>query len=141
MMIPGVEIKQLQKNYEDARGSIMEILRSDDALYSGFGQVYLSTCKPGISKQLHYHNKKTDIFFCIAGKAKLVVYDIREGSPTKGKRAEHVLSTEQPLIIKVPPHVAHGFACTSREEAVILTVTSIPFNQEDSDDYHIEMMA
>ena len=139
-MIPGVEIKRLQKNYEDARGSIMEILRSDDALYSGFGQVYLSTCKPGISKQLHYHNKKTDIFFCVSGKARLVVHDVRDG-PTKGKTEEHILFPEQPMIIKVSPGIAHGFACISGEEAVILTVTNVPFNPKDSDDNHIEMQA
>src|SRR3989344_2487591 len=139
-MIPGVESKPLKKNYEDARCYIMEILRSDDALFSGFGQAYISTCRPGISKQLHYHNKKTDIFFCIAGKARLVVHDLREGS-TKGKTEEHILSLEHPVMVRVQPGIAHGFACLSGEEAVILTVTSVPFNQKEADDFHIDMTA
>lgn len=61
-MIKGVKLKKL-KVIKNNRGYVMEILRSDDSIFKKFGQVYLSTCNPGIIKGRHYH-KKTNGLFC-----------------------------------------------------------------------------
>ncbi|GAF82248.1 unnamed protein product, partial [marine sediment metagenome] len=48
-MIDGVKVKVLKVNI-DERGRLMEILRSDDPIFEKFGQVYMTTCKPGFVK-------------------------------------------------------------------------------------------
>ena len=53
-MIDGVAIKQL-KVIPDERGRLMEILRNDDDIFTGFGQVYLTTTYPQVVKAWHYH--------------------------------------------------------------------------------------
>jgi len=80
-MIDGVKVKKL-KIIPDERGRLMEILRSDDEAFKKFGQVYMTTAKPGIAKAWHYHKKQDDNFTCVCGRMKLALYDARAGSPT-----------------------------------------------------------
>lgn len=68
-MIEGVKIKRL-KVIPDARGRLMEILRSDDELFVKFGQVYMTAAYPGVVKGWHYHKKQTDNFAVIKGMMK-----------------------------------------------------------------------
>ena len=85
--IDGVKIKDL-KVIKDERGYLMEMLRCDDKIFDRFGQVYLSVCVPGFVKGWHYHKAQTDYFVVVKGNAKIVLYDDREGSKTKGKVQE-----------------------------------------------------
>ena len=62
-MITGVRIKKL-KIIPDDRGRLMEIFRSDDDFFKKFGQVYMTTVKPGIVKAWHWH--KTEIDYAAA---------------------------------------------------------------------------
>ncbi len=47
-MIAGVVVKPL-KLIPDDRGFLMEMLRSDDPIFEGFGQVYITGCKEGVA--------------------------------------------------------------------------------------------
>ncbi|NLT23291.1 MAG: dTDP-4-dehydrorhamnose 3,5-epimerase, partial [Syntrophorhabdus sp.] len=59
-MIDGVAIKML-KVIPDERGRLMEILRSDDEIFTRFGQVYMTTTYPQVVKAWHYHGKQDDL--------------------------------------------------------------------------------
>ena len=83
-MIDGVQVKPL-KPIPDERGRVMELLRSDDGIFRKFGQCYMTTAYPGVVKAWHYHKEQTDNFTIVSGTAKFVLYDRRDGSPTKGK--------------------------------------------------------
>lgn len=119
--INGVEVKQL-KLHKDDRGSVMELLRSDDRLFDKFGQVYMTTCKPGVAKAWHYHEKQSEYFSCAKGVLKLVIYDGRENSATKGELQEFMISLSSPLLVKIPPYVYHGFECASDEEVIAICI-------------------
>lgn len=79
-LIQGVKVKEL-KVIPDQRGRLMEMLRADDEIFSGFGQVYLTTTLPGVVKAWHLHKKQTDNIVCVAGMIRLGVYDDRPDSP------------------------------------------------------------
>ncbi|MHB1415038.1 MAG: polysaccharide biosynthesis C-terminal domain-containing protein, partial [Chloroflexota bacterium] len=83
-MIDGVKIVRLNP-HADERGYLVEILRADDPHFIRFGQVYVSTCYPGVVKAWHCHTKQTDTFFVVKGNAKIGIFDDREGSPTRGQ--------------------------------------------------------
>ena len=83
-MIEGVHIKRLVRHVDD-RGCVMEILRDDDEIFEGFGQVYVSACFPGVVKAWHCHERQIDSFCVLVGNAKIGLYDDREGSPTRGR--------------------------------------------------------
>jgi len=136
-MINGVEIKKL-KLIPDERGRLMEVLRCDDNIFEKFGQVYFTTAYPGIVKAWHYHKKQDDYFTCISGKIKLALYDAREGSTTKGQIDEFILSLEEPILVKIPKMVYHGFKCIADTESMVLNVPTMPYNRQEPDEYRID---
>ena len=136
-MIEGVKIKQL-KVIPDERGRLMEILRNDDELFEKFGQAYITVGYPGIVKAWHYHKKQTDYFCAIYGMMKVVLYDSREGSPTKGEINEFFIGVHNPLLLKIPPMVYHGFKAVGTTDAIILNVPTEPYKRNEPDEYRID---
>jgi dTDP-4-dehydrorhamnose 3,5-epimerase len=136
-MIEGVKIKNL-KVVPDERGRLMEILRQDDEIFLKFGQVYMTTAKPGIVKAWHYHKKQTDNFTCIHGKIRLALYDSRKTSSTFGKINEFILSIDEPKLIQIPPLVYHGFKCISDNEAIVINIPDLPYNRQSPDEYRVD---
>ncbi|MFQ5893157.1 MAG: hypothetical protein ACE5H5_02485 [Nitrospinota bacterium] len=43
--------------HPDARGRLMELMRPDWEEFEQFGQVYMTTCYPGVVKAWHYHKR------------------------------------------------------------------------------------
>lgn len=136
-MIDGVVIKKL-KAIPDERGRLMEILRADDQLFSKFGQVYMTTAYPGVVKGWHYHKKQTDHFSVVKGMIKLVLFDGRKDSPTKGEVNEFILGEHNPLLVKIPPLVFHGFKCVSQQEAICINVPTEVYNYDQPDEFRVD---
>jgi len=137
-MIQDVILKDLIV-HKDERGRLFEILRSDDKLFSNFGQAYITVCYPGWVKGWHYHKMQTDIFCVIKGEAKIVLYDKREKSKTYGKIDEYILNSEKPQILLIPKNVVHGFECISSTECCILNIPDKVYNRENPDEYRIPL--
>jgi dTDP-4-dehydrorhamnose 3,5-epimerase len=136
-MIEGVTVKKL-KVIPDERGRLMEILRSDDEDFIGFGQVYMTTCYFGVVKGWHWHEKQTDYMTVIDGMMKIVLYDGRENSPTKGEIDEMFAGRHNPVRIKIPPGVCHGFKCVCGDEAVVINTVTAPYSYEEPDEFRID---
>lgn len=133
-MIEGVATKQLRV-IPDERGYLMEILRCDDPLFSNFGQVYMTTAYPGVVKGWHYHKEQTDNMTVVRGMAKIVLYDMREKSPTFGELAEFFVGEKNPILIQIPPGVAHGMKAIGTELACMLNVPTHKYNYDAPDEY------
>ena len=136
-LVNGVIFQPL-KVVPDERGRLMEIMRRDDAFFTGFGQVYLSTVYPGVVKAWHYHKLQDDRFTCIRGMVKAVLYDDREGSPTRGKLNVFYVGEYQPALIVIPAGVFHGWKCVSEYEAYVINVPSEPYNRTNPDEFRVE---
>ena len=136
-MIDGVTVKKL-KIIPDERGRLMEILRSDDAVFKKFGQVYMTTAKPGVVKAWHYHKKQEDNFTCVHGKMRLALYDSRKSSPTYGEVNDFVISLDNPVLVTIPRNVYHGFKCISDTEAVVINTVTLPYNHKEPDEYRLD---
>ncbi len=136
-MIAGVRVKSLRV-IPDERGRLMEILRADDELFQKFGQVYMTTAFPGVVKGWHFHKKQTDNFAVVRGMIKLVLYDRRDGSATRGQVQELFLGEHNPQLVQVPPLVLHGFKCVSAEEAVVINCPTEPYNHKEPDEFRVD---
>jgi dTDP-4-dehydrorhamnose 3,5-epimerase len=136
-MIQGVYVKKL-KIIPDERGRLMEIMRSDDPFFRKFGQVYMTTAKPGVVKAWHYHKKQTDHFTCISGKMRLALYDARPDSPTHKEVNDFVISLEDPMLVVIPREVYHGFKCVSDVEAVVINTPTEIYNPKEPDEYRLD---
>lgn len=136
--IDGVKVKALRV-VPDERGWLMEILRADDPdLFSRFGQVYVSATYPGVVKAWHYHERQDDHFACVAGMVKLVLVDTRDASPTRGAVNEFFLGALNPVIVRVPRLVYHGWKCISVEPSLVVNVPTEPYRHDEPDEYRLE---
>jgi len=136
-MISGVEIKKL-KIIPDDRGKLMEILRADEPIFQKFGQVYMTTAYPGVTKAWHYHKLQDDYFTCIAGAMRLALYDAREDSPTYKEINDFVVSLDNPILVRIPKLVYHGFKCISDKEAIVINIPTSPYNYKTPDEYRLD---
>ncbi len=131
--IDGVRVRKLRR-ITDKRGFLVEIMRGDWPEFKKFGQAYLTCCNPGWVKAWHFHEKQTDSMAVVWGKAKIVLYDFREKSPTYGKMNEFIVSCSEPLLIQIPPMVMHGFTALGSEPALIVNVPDRLYNYEKPDE-------
>lgn len=136
-MIDGVKVKKL-KVIPDDRGVLMEILRRDDEIFKSFGQVYMTTAKPGVAKAWHYHKIQDDNFVCVHGKIKLVLYDARRRSATYNEINEFILSLEEPILVHIPKLIYHGFKGISDCEAIVINTPTKPYNHKDPDEFRVD---
>ncbi len=136
-MIDGVMVKQL-KVIPDERGRLMEILRADDEMFLKFGQLYMTTGYPGVVKAWHYHKRQYDHFCVVKGMMKVVLYDSRDGSPTKGEVNEFFLGEHRPVLLRIPPLVYHGFKAIGTEEALLVNVPTEMYNYREPDEYRVD---
>jgi dTDP-4-dehydrorhamnose 3,5-epimerase len=133
-MIDGAKVKRLRA-IPDERGRLMEVLRADDPEFIKFGQVYVTTAYPGVTKAWHYHKKQTDNFCCIKGMMKVVLYDDREGSPTMGEVNEFFMGEQNEILLQIPPFVWHGFKCISDTEAMVMNCSTEPYDAASPDEF------
>ena len=133
-MIEGVKVKDL-KVLPDERGLLMEMWRSDDPDFQGFGQCYVTMVYPGVVKAWHYHKKQTDHFVCVSGMAKVALYDDREGSPTRGETNTFVIGWQKQRMVIIPNGVYHGFTPVGTEPAMIVNIPTELYNYDEPDEF------
>lgn len=136
-MIDGVEVKQL-KRHADERGYLMEMLRCDDEVFTHFGQSYVALNYPGVIRAWHYHKKQDDLWVCVSGMIKAVVYDSREGSPTYGEVNEFFMGDNNPILLRIPVGTMHGYKTIGVEPSLLVNFPSQPYNRAEPDEYREE---
>lgn len=107
-MIDGVQVIPL-KRIPDERGTIMHMLRITDPHFQQFGEIYFSTIYKDAIKGWHRHREMTLNYACIYGRIKLVLFDDREQSSTRGELMEIFLGPDNYSLVIIPPEVWNGF--------------------------------
>lgn len=62
---------------------------------------------------LHFHPTQTDYWYVVAGTARVVLHDLRKGSPTHGATQALELGDNNEIGVYIPPGVGHGFAAVT----------------------------
>jgi dTDP-4-dehydrorhamnose 3,5-epimerase len=135
-MIERAMVKTLQ-GHADERGCLTEILRSDDDVFERFGQLYVSLNYPGVIRAWHYHKEQDDLWAVVKGMVKAVMYDAREGSPTRGEVQEVFLGEQNMVLLKIPVGVIHGYKTISIEPSLLLNMPTQPYNAASPDEYRL----
>ncbi len=123
--IEGVKVIPL-KRIPDERGTIMHMLRRDDPHFIEFGEIYFSTIYRGVIKGWHRHRDMTLNYACVFGRIKLVIYDDREDSPTRGALMEQFLGPDHYALVQIPPGLWNGFKGMSDPHAIIANCCTHP---------------
>jgi len=129
-MIDGVKIIP-KKQIIDERGKIMHMIRNDDDNFTKFGEIYFSYSHPNTVKAWHLHKSMTVNYVCVIGKIKLVLFDDRKLSPTKGQLQEIFLTTENYSLVSVPPGIWNGFKSIENKFSIIANCSDIPHDPNE----------
>ena len=130
-MIDGVLVVPL-KRVPDERGTVLHMLKRTDPHFIEFGEIYFSTIYPGVVKGWHKHAEMTLNYACIHGRVKLVLFDDREGSPTKGELMEVFLGPDGYSLVQIPPGVWNGFKGMGSEMAIVANCCTHPHDPSRS---------
>jgi len=124
-MIDGVKVIPLAR-IPDERGTIFRMLRSTDPHFDRFGEIYFSSVFPGVVKGWHRHTEMTLNYACVFGRVKVVLYDERTGSPTRGELMEVFLGPDQYSLVVIPAEVWNGFKGMSDPLAIVANCCTHP---------------
>ncbi len=129
-MIKGVEIHPLRQ-IPDERGKVMHMLRRDDPWFAEFGEIYFSIVYPGAIKGWHLHKRMTLNYAVPSGMIKLVLYDDREDSPTRGEVQEVFTGEDNYTLVTVPAGVWNGFKGIGLKPAIVANCATIPHDPDE----------
>ena len=109
--IDGVVIVEPQL-HADQRGSMAETYRREWFGSVGREMVQANRARraAGAIVGLHYHLHQADYWYCMAGRMRVVLHDLRDGSKTEGATLGIDLDGDVDKGVYIPPGVAHGFA-------------------------------
>jgi dTDP-4-dehydrorhamnose 3,5-epimerase len=100
-------------------------------VFERFGEIYFSTVHPGVVKGWHLHHEMTLNYAVPVGMIKLVCYDDREGSPTRGNVVELHVGDLNYVLVTIPPKVWNGFKGEGTATAVVANCSTIPHRPDE----------
>jgi dTDP-4-dehydrorhamnose 3,5-epimerase len=148
--IDGVMVKTFRK-HADQRGYFIEQLKRGDLDDEGrpfipeqpFAQMSRSLAyarggnPPELIKAFHWHARQWDYWDIVQGNARVVLVDLREGSPTRGRVQAIVLGEHAPRMVAIPPFVAHGYQALSLQDVILNYYVTEPYDPGNPDEGRI----
>lgn len=123
--IEGLEVAPLRR-IPDERGAVFHMLREDSPVFERFGEIYFSTVYPGVVKGWHLHTEMTLNYSVPVGMIKLVCYDDRDGSTTRGNVVELHVGELNYCLVTIPALVWNGFKGEGDGTALVANCSTIP---------------
>ena len=134
--IDGVVIKKLV-TYPDDRGYLREVLRDDEGLLARFGQTVVTKTYPSVIKAFHWHQRQDDLWYVAAGMARVVLYDRRPDSPTRGETQIVFAGEDNPVLILIPAGIAHGYQVLGDRPVLLFYTVTQCYDPADPDEERI----
>src|SRR3954453_16418981 len=136
-LIEGVSVRRAI-THTDERGTLCEMF---DPRW-GFTEeplvyVYQVTIRPGAVKGWVLHKLQDDRLFFSFGTAKVVLYDDREGSPTRGMINELFFDPHNRGLVRIPIGVIHAVVNVGQDDVLMINMPTQPFNHGQPDKYRL----
>jgi dTDP-4-dehydrorhamnose 3,5-epimerase len=115
-------------------GHVSEVARASwDVIAGPVVQVHVTTTFAGRIRAWGLHQRSTDRLFVVSGLVKIVVFDGRHESPTKGSVNEFTVSEKNPGLLIVPPNLYHGWKNLGTTEAIIINMPTAMYDYDSPD--------
>lgn len=128
--INGLQIRPLRR-IPDERGAIFHMLRNDSEGFEAFGEIYFSMVYPGVVKGWHIHHRMTLNYAVPVGMVKLVCFDDRPDSSTRGNVVEIHVGELNYVLVTIPPLVWNGFKGAGTGPALVANCSTIPHDPDE----------
>ena len=126
------KIKKLEV-HSDKRGWLVELLKANE-LEKPVKQIHIASIKPGCVRGNHYHSKRIEWFFIVAGIAKLSLQDIKSNEKICFK-----LSSKKPKVITIFPNISHAVKNVGKEKIYLVSAQSDIYNPKKPDAFRWEV--
>lgn len=130
--IAGVFVEELRQ-IADERGRVMHMIRNDHPLFDKFGEIYFSEISPGVIKAWKRHTRMTQLFAVPVGEIRLVIYDDRKNSKSKGRLEILEIGRENYQLVKIPPKLWYGFKSISEQPALLANCADLPHDVNEAE--------
>ena len=118
-------------------GPVLHLLRRDYALmpyHQGFGEIYFSEVLPGAVKAWKRHLQQSQLFAVPVGQIRLVLYDDREHTKSRGQVQEFLLGRpDNYCLLKIPPRIWYGFASLGNKPALLCNCADLPHDPREAE--------
>jgi len=115
------------------RGEVMHMLRADAPHFERFGEIYFSLVNPGAVKAWRRHRATVTNLAVPVGAIRLVLYDDRDDSPTRGTLMEIETGRHAYSLITIPAGVWSGFLGLGPDTAVVANCATAPHDPGEVD--------
>jgi len=129
-MIEGVVLTPLSR-IVDERGMVMHMLKRTDPHFQEFGEIYFSVVRTGVVKAWHRHERMVINYAVVHGMIKLVLYDGRPHSSTRGEVMEIFIGDADYRLATVPPGVWNGFKGVAEFPSIVANCATIPHDPSE----------
>lgn len=130
--IEGVVIEPLAV-HSDKRGDLVVLLSQLHAPVDEIVHVYRVTARPGSIRAWVYHDHQSDRLTYTEGRFRVVLYDIRPGSPTRGQMQVIHAGADNPLRLTIPAHVVHGVMNEGEGDASFVNMPTRAYDPANPD--------
>lgn len=131
--IAGVTLTELRQ-ITDERGAVLHMVRSDAPDFTAFGECYFSEVRAGAIKAWKRHRTQTQNLAVPVGRIKIVIYDNREDSLSRGHMLIQELGRPDAYCrIRIPPGLWYGFAALGETPALIVNCADSPHQPAESE--------
>ena len=136
-LIDGVGVREVL-NVPKRHGYLTEVARAEWLGGNArIDQVFQVVLEPRGISAWHAHRDTTDRLFVSRGLVRIALYDMRDGSPTRGMINEFRFGTIRPALVIVPPRVWHGIQNVGADEATVLNLVDRAYDYEDPDHWRL----
>lgn len=136
-LIDGVRFRDLPTHL-DERGSVTEMFdpqwnwHPDPIVFA-----YCFTIRPGFVKGWNLHKLHEDRYCLLQGEMEIIMYDVREASPTFGRVGRIVLSEHRRRLVNVPKNVWHADRNIGTGDVIAVNFPTTAYDHANPDKYRL----
>lgn len=134
--IDGVLVREVLHVPGD-RGTLTEIFRSEWDASGPVSQVFHIELRGKAISAWHCHRDAVDRLFGLTGCLKIVLFDGRDASPTRGRVNEFTVGRDRPTLVVVPPEVWHGVQNLDATPGSLVNMPSHAYDYAAPDHYRL----
>lgn len=130
--IAGVRMQRLVTR-ADKRGDLTVLISALREPVTAPPHVYLVSAEPGSIRAWVYHKRQFDRLAYTNGDIRVVLYDLREGSPTYRKLDILDVGSANKILLTIPPFVVHGVQNRGKSTATFVNMPTSAYDPENPD--------
>ena len=126
-LIEGVRVQRLTF-HRDPRGELTVLMTAMADESHTAPHVYHVRAEPRSIRAWVYHKRQTDRLAYVDGMFRLVLYDLRPGSPTHGRLNVLDVGAENRVLVTIPPFVIHGLQNRGDQPSTFINMPTKPYD-------------